>query len=118
MKQLTLKALFISAVAALSLNVQASVSVYDQCIADGDLVLKTGKEKGSTAAQAIDQKVSVRQCYAELTKIEAKYGDKIKGRNPSYFMTPKDRVTWSKLFSAIDYKQYRGTRYLMGVYYR
>ena len=117
MKQLTLKALFISAIAAFSLNVHAS-SNYDLCIADGQNVLNTGKSEGSTAAEAIEQKMTIAQCFTELDKIEAKYGDKTKGLNPSSVMTPEDKLAWSNLFDAIDYKQFRGTAYMMAVYYR
>lgn len=122
MKQLTLKALFISAVAALSLNVQAADSVYDQCVADGNMVIKLGKEQGAKAAKAYEQKTTVAQCFGALDKMEAPYiaklGEKVKTHNPSYYMTPEDRLKWSKLFASIDAKQYRGVEYLMGVYYR
>ena len=118
MKQLTLKAFLISAVAALSLNAQAADSVYDMCVADGDMIIKLGKEKGAEAAREYEQKTSLNSCYKELDKIEAKYGDKTIARNPSYVMTPEDRAAWAKLFDSIDAKQFRGTAYLMGVYYR
>lgn len=118
MKQLTIKALFISAISALSMNVNAADSVYDKCVTDGDTIIKLGKEKGSDAARAFEQKSSLKDCYAELDKIEAKYGDKTKALNPSYVMTPEDRAKWARLFDSIDAKQFRGTAYLMGVYYR
>ncbi|MBD3821548.1 MAG: hypothetical protein IE914_04730 [Thiotrichales bacterium] len=126
MKHLTLKALFISAVAALSMNVQAAESVYDQCIADGNMVIKLGKEQGAKAAKAYQQKTTVAQCFAELDKlaqapdIEKRAGSKVavETHNPSYYMTGAEKLQWSKLFSAIDAKQYRGVEYLMGVYYR
>lgn len=122
MKQLTLKALFISAVAALSMNVQAADSVYDQCMADGAAVIKLGEEQGGAAAKAYKQKTTVAQCFAELDSIEAPYiaklGEKAKTHNPSYYMTPEDKVKWSDLFASIDAKQYRGVKYLMAVFYR
>jgi hypothetical protein len=116
MKKLTLQALFVSAIAMFSLNVQADV--YNDCVTDGDTIVKLALEKGSTAAQAYEQKSSVKQCYAELDKIEATYGDKTKGLNPSSVMTPADRKKWARLFDSIDAKQFRGTAYLMGAYYR
>jgi len=116
MKKLTFKALLVSAIAVFSLNAQAST--YDQCIADGNNIIKITKEKGSTDAQAYEQKTTVKQCHDELNKIEAIYGDKTKGLNPSSVMTPEDRLKWSKLFDSIDTKQFRGVEYLMHSYYR
>lgn len=126
MKHLTLKALFISAVAALSMNVQAAdSSVYDQCVADGDMIVKLGKEQGAKAAKAYKQKTTVAQCFAELDKLGAapdilkRAGSKeaVETHNPSYYMTGAEKLQWAKLFSAIDHKQFRGVEYLMGVYY-
>ena len=118
MKQLTLKALFISAIAAMSMNTQAADDVYGQCIADAENVISVAKKDGSTAAMAIEQKTEVAACMAELTKIEAKYGDKTVGVNPSSVMTPEDRAAWAKLFDAIDAKQYKGVPFLQASYYR
>ena len=118
MKQLTLKALFISAVAALSMNVQAADSVYDQCVADAEQLISIGIKEGSTAARAYEQKTTVEQCMAELAKIEAKYGDKTIGLNPYSVMTPEDRAAWAKLFDSVDAKQFKGVRFLQAVYYR
>jgi len=118
MKQLTLKALFISAVAAMSMNVQAADDVYSQCIADGETVISIAKKDGSEAAMAHEQKTEVSACMAELSKIEAKYGDKTKGVNPSSVMTPEDRAKWAKLFDAVDAKNYKGVPFLQAVYYR
>jgi len=117
MKQPTLKALFIALLAAVALNAQAETSKYDLCVADGDAIVNLANEKGSTAAQAYEQKTTVLECYGELDKIEAKYGDKIIARNPSSVMTTEDRSKWAKLFDAIDAKQYRGTPYLQASYY-
>jgi len=117
MKHLTLKALFVSAVAAMSLNVQAA-DTYSQCLADAELVISTAKEKGGTAAREVEQKTTVEQCFSELNAIEAKYGDKTVGLNPSYVMTPDDRKKWAQLFEAIDAKKFTGTRYNMASYYR
>jgi ABC-type transporter MlaC component len=118
MKNLTLKALFISAIAAISINVQAEATVYDQCVTDGEDLISIAVKEGSTAARAFEQKTEVETCMAELTKIEAKYGDKTKGVNPSSVMTPEDRKKWSTLFDAIDTKKYKGVRYLQATYYR
>ncbi|MBF6057899.1 MULTISPECIES: hypothetical protein [Thiomicrorhabdus] len=117
MKHLTLKALFISAVAAFSMNAQAE-DVYGQCIADAENVIATAKKEGGPAARAIEQKTTVDQCMAELAKIEAKYGDKTVALNPSYVMTPEDRAKWAKLFDAVDAKKFKGVRYSMASYYR
>ena len=111
----SIKALFVAAIAAVSLN--ANASVYDDCIADGQAIVKTTKEKGAEAAHELKQKTTVEQCFAELNKIEAKYGDKTKAKNPSYVMTKEDRAKWAKLFSAIDAKQFRGVPYLQAAYY-
>lgn len=116
MKKLTLKAILVSAIAVFSLNAQASA--YDDCVADADNILKITKEKGSTDAQAYEQKTTVKQCYTELENIESTYGDKTKGVNPSSVMTPADRKKWAKLFDSIDTKQFRGTAYMTGAYYR
>jgi len=118
MKNLTLKALFISAIAAMSMNAQAADDVYSQCITDAENIIATALKEGSTAAQALEQKTEVAACMAELTKIEAKYGDKTVGVNPSSVMTPEDRAKWAKLFDAVDAKQYKGVRYLQATYYR
>jgi len=118
MKQLTLKALFISAVAAFSMNVQAADDVYGQCIADAEKIIELGTKAGATAAREYEQKTSVNACHKELNKIEAKYGDKTIGLNPHSVMTPEDRTKWAKLFDAIDAKQYMGVPYLQAVYYR
>ncbi|MEA3406422.1 MAG: hypothetical protein U9R28_11885 [Pseudomonadota bacterium] len=117
MKHLTIKALFISAVAAFSMNVQAA-STYDQCLADAEAVIAKAQTDGGTAAREIEQATTVDACMAELAAIEAKYGDKTKGLNPSSVMTPEDRLAWSKLFDAIDAKKFTGTRYNMASYYR
>lgn len=118
MKHLTIKALFISAVTALSLNVQAADTTYDQCLADAETVIAKAQKDGGPAAREIEQKTTVEACMAELSKIEAKYGDKTKGLNPSSVMTPEDRLAWAKLFDAIDAKKFTGTRYNMAAYYR
>lgn len=117
MKQPTLKALFIASLAVFAVNAQAENSKYDMCVADGDTIVKLANEKGSTAAQAYEQKTTILECYGELDKIEAKYGDKIVARNPSSVMTTADRSKWAKLFNAIDAKQYRGTPYMQASYY-
>ncbi|MDG4813502.1 hypothetical protein P8629_10830 [Hydrogenovibrio sp. 3SP14C1] len=117
MKQLTLKALFAAAVAVFSLNAQAAESKYDQCVADGDNIIKLANTKGSEAARAYEQKTTLVECFGELSKIEAKYGDKTVARNPSSVMTADDRAKWAKLFDSIDAKQYRGTPYLQAAYY-
>ncbi len=116
MKRLTIKALSIAAIAALSFNVQASY--YDDCVADGNNIIQIGKTEGAAAAEAHEQKTTLVQCFRELEKIEAKYGDKTKGLNPSSVMTPEDRKKWAVLFDAISAKQFRGVPYLRGVYYR
>lgn len=115
--KLTLKALFVAAVAAFSMNAQAAETKYDLCVADGDTIIKLAKEKGATVAREYEQKTTVGECFAELSKIEATYGDKTLGLNPSYVMTPEDRARWARLFDSIDAKQYRGTPYLMATYY-
>lgn len=117
MKNLTLKALFISAVAAFSLNAQAA-STYDMCVSDAESLISIAKEKGIGEAQAFEQKASLSDCYAELDKIEAKYGDKTKSVNPSSVMTPADRAAWAKLFDSIDAKQFKGVPFLQAAYYR
>lgn len=117
MKHLTLNALFAVAVAAFSLNAQAAESKYDMCVADGDTIVKMAREVGANEARTYEQKTTVGECHAELKKIEATYGDKTVAVNPSSVMTPADRLKWSKLFDAIDAKQYRGTPYLQAAYY-
>ena len=117
MKHLTIKALFVSAVAAMSFNVQAA-DVAQQCLADAEKVIATAKEKGGAAARDVEQATSVEQCYAEVAKIEAKYGDKTIGLNPSSVMTPEDKKSWAQLMEAIDAKKFTGTRYNMASYYR
>lgn len=117
MKHLTLKALFISAFAAVSLNVQAA-DTYEQCLADAEAVIAAAKANGGAAAREVEQKTTVAECMAELASIEAKYGDKTIARNPSSVMTPEDRAKWAKLFDAVDAKKYTGTRYNMAAYYR
>jgi len=117
MKKLTLKALIISAVAAFSMSAQAA-STYDMCISDANALIKTAKDKGITAAKALKQQTTVEQCFGALSAIEAKYGKKTENINPSYVMTPADRAKWSKLFDAIDAKQYKGVRFLQAAYYR
>lgn len=117
MKQMTIKALFVSAIAAMSMNVQAA-DVAAQCIADAETVIATAGKDGGPAAKAVEQKTTVEECFAELAKIEAKYGDKTKGLNPSYVMTPEDKKAWAQLFEAIDAKKFTGTKYRMAVYYR
>ncbi|WP_040725425.1 hypothetical protein [Thiomicrorhabdus sp. Kp2] len=118
MKQLTLKALFISAIAAMSMNTQAADDVYGQCISDAENIISIAKKEGSTAARAFEQKTDVATCMAELAKIEAKYGDKTIGVNPSSVMTPEDRAKWAKLFDAVDAKQFKGVPFLQASYYR
>jgi len=117
MKKITLKALLISAVAAVSMNAQAA-DTYSLCLADAENVINTAVKEGSTVAQALEQKTDVAACMAELSKIEEKYADKSVGLNPSSVMTPDDRAKWSALFDAVDAKQYKGVRYLQAVYYR
>lgn len=116
MQKLTFKTLLVSALAVFSLSAQATT--YDDCVADADNILKITKEKGSTDAQAYEQKTTVQQCHLELIKIESTYGDKTKGVNPSSVMTPEDRKKWAKLFDSIDTKQFSGTAFLMSSYYR
>lgn len=118
MKHLTIKALFISAVAALSMNVQAADTTFDKCLADAEAVIATAQKEGGTAARAMEQSITVDECKAELTAMEEKYGDKTIGLNPSSVMTPEDRLAWSQLFEAIDAKRFTGTRYNMASYYR
>jgi len=117
MKQLTLKSLFASALVALSVNVQAADSTYDQCVADGNKIVDLTMEKGTEAGRNYEQKTTLKACYAELNNIEAKYGDATKGVNPYSVMDAADRKKWATLFDAIDAKQYRGTPYLMASYY-
>ncbi len=117
MKNLTLKALFISAIAVFSMSAQAA-STYDLCIADATALIEIAKEKGVTEAKAFEQKTTVLECHAELSKIEAKYGDKTKGLNPASVMTPEDRGAWAKLFNAIDAKEFKGVPFLQAAYYR
>ena len=118
MKHVTIKALFISAVAAFSMNVQAADTTYDLCIADGEAVIAMAISDGGTAAREIEQVTTVEACKAELAAIEAKYADKSVGLNPSSVMTPEDRLAWSTLFDAIDAKRFTGVRYSMASYYR
>ena len=118
MKKLTLKALFISAIAAMSMNAQAADDVYGQCISDAENVIATALKDGATAARALEQKTEISACMAELAKIEAKYGDKTVGVNPSSVMTPEDRAKWAKLFDAVDAKGFKGVPYLQAAYYR
>jgi len=118
MKHLTIKALFISAVTALSMNVQAADATYDNCLADAELLISTAIKDGGPAARQIEQKTTVDECKAALTAMEEKYADKSVGLNPSSVMTPEDRLAWSKLFDAIDAKKFTGTRYNMAAYYR
>lgn len=118
MKHLSVKALFVSAMAVFALNAQAAESVYDKCVADGDTIIQLGKDKGADAARAYEQKTSLKECYTALYNIEKKYGEKTKARNPYSVMTPEDKAKWARLFDSIDAKQYRGTHYLMNVYYR
>lgn len=113
MKNLTIKALFLSAM-AVSMSAQAS---YDACVADGDKVIELAKTQGVAAARDYEQKTTVEQCFGELTKIEATYGDKTKGINPYYVMTPADRAKWARLFDSIDAKRYQGVPYLIASYY-
>ncbi|MCF6253817.1 MAG: hypothetical protein L3J38_03625 [Thiomicrorhabdus sp.] len=118
MKKLTLKALFISAIAVTSMSSQATVNTYQLCLEDASHVINIAVKEGSDAAQAIEQKVDVAACMAELSEIEAKYADQSVGLNPSSVMTPADRAKWAALFDAVDAKQYKGVRYLQAVYYR
>lgn len=125
MKQLTLKALFVTAVAAFSLNAQAS-DVYDSCLSDAAKLIEIGIKDGLSGAQAFEQSVTVDQCKAELTAIENKYADQWKftkdGKEyvvaPYSVMSTDDRKRWADLFNAIDTKNYMGVRFLMAVYYR
>lgn len=125
MKQLTLKALFLSGVAAFSMNVHAA-SVYDQCVADAQKLIAAGIEGGNTAAREVQQSTTIDQCKAALTEIEAKYESQYKYekdgkqyvRAPYSVMTAADREKWATLFNAIDTKNFMGVRYLMAVYYR
>ncbi len=117
MKNLTLKGLFIAAIATTSMSLQAA-DTYQLCIEDATNVIDVAVKKGSDAAQAVEQKVDVATCMSELSKIEAKYADKSAGLNPSSVMTPADRAKWAALFDAVDAKQYKGVRYLQAVYYR
>ena len=118
MKSLSIKALFISAFAVLSLNAQAADSTYNLCVADADALIATAKKDGIKAAKDYAQKTTLEDCYKELNAIEAKYGDKTKGLNPSAVMTPEDRAKWAKLFDSIDAKQYKGVPFLQASYYR
>ena len=118
MKSLSIKALFISAFAVLSMNAQAADSTYNLCIADADALIAKAKAEGIKAAKAMEQKTTLAQCYEELNAIEAKYGDKTKSVNPSAVMTPEDRAKWAKLFDSIDAKQYKGVPFLQASYYR
>ncbi|UQB41456.1 hypothetical protein JX580_07110 [Thiomicrospira microaerophila] len=126
MKQLTLKALFLSGVAAFSMNVHAS-SVYEQCVSDAKMLIEAGIKGGNTAAREVQQKATLDQCKAELTAMEQKYKSQWKftaadGKEyvkaPYSVMTPEDREKWAILFNAIDTKNFMGVRYLMAVYYR
>lgn len=117
MKNLTLKTLFISAVATLSMSAQAA-DTYSLCIADAENVINTAVKEGSTVARGLEQQIDIAECKAELSKIEEKYADQSVGLNPSSVMTPQDRAKWSALFDAIDAKKYKGVRYLQAVYYR
>ncbi|MBE0492952.1 MAG: hypothetical protein IBX48_01280 [Thiomicrospira sp.] len=125
MKQLTLKALFLSGVAAFSMNVHAA-SVYDQCVGDAQKLIAAGIEGGNTAAREVQQSTTIDQCKAALTEIEAKYESQYKYekdgkqyvRAPYSVMTAADREKWATLFNAIDTKNFMGVRYLMAVYYR
>lgn len=118
MKQLSITALFVSAFAVLSFSAQAADSTYNMCIADADALVVKVKAEGTKAAKEMEQKTTVEDCYKELSAIEAKYGDKAKGLNPSYVMTPDDRAKWSKLFDSIDTKQFKGVPFLQASYYR
>jgi ABC-type transporter MlaC component len=125
MKQLTLKALFLSGVAAFSMNAQAA-SVYDQCLSDAAKLIEVGISGGLTAAKQVQQSTTIEQCKAELTAMETKYENKwhyeANGkkyvRAPYSVMTPEDREKWATLFNAIDTKNYMGVRFLLAVYYR
>ncbi|CAN8141526.1 Lysozyme inhibitor LprI N-terminal domain-containing protein [uncultured Thiomicrorhabdus sp.] len=118
MKTMTLKALVISAAVAGSANVQAADDVYGQCLADARTIVETTVKDGSTAAKALEQKTTVEQCFAELDKIEAKYGDKTRAVNPSSVMSAEDKLKWAKLFNAIDAKKFTGQEYRFAAYYR
>ncbi|SFR51363.1 hypothetical protein SAMN03092900_0504 [Thiomicrospira sp. ALE5] len=125
MKQLTLKALLLSGVAAFSMNAHAA-SVYDQCIADAKLLIEAGIQGGNTAAREVQQATTVQQCREELTRMEVAYESQWRYekdgkeyvRAPYSVMTPEDRLKWATLFNAIDTKNFMGVRYLMAVYYR
>lgn len=125
MKQLTLKALFLSAVAAFSVNANAS-SVYDQCVSDAAKLIEAGKNGGLNAAKEVQQSTTLDQCKAALTEIEAKYENKWRyeenGKQyvvaPYSVMSEADREQWATLFNAIDTKNFMGVRFLMAVYYR
>ncbi len=117
MKNLTLKALFISVISVGSMSAYAE-NTYDLCLADAENIIETAIKEGSTSAQAIEQKVDVATCMQELAKIEAKYADQSVARNPSSVMTPEDRARWAALFDAVDAKNYKGVRYLQASYYR
>lgn len=118
MKQLSIKALFISAFAVLSLTAQAADSTYNMCVADAEALIAKAKAEGIKAAREMEQKTTIDACYKELNAIEAKYGDKTKGVNPSAVMTPEDRAKWAKLFDSIDAKQFKGVPFLQASYYR
>ncbi|WP_044409636.1 hypothetical protein [Thiomicrospira microaerophila] len=126
MKQLTLKALFLSGVAAFSMNVHAS-SVYEQCVSDAKTLIEAAIVGGTPAAREVQQKSTVDQCRAELTRMEQQYKSQWKftaadGKQyvkaPYSVMTPEDREKWAILFNAIDTKNFMGVRYLMAAYYR
>ena len=72
MKNFTLKALFISAIAVASMTAQAA-DTYQLCLEDAEHVINIAVKEGSSAAQAIEQKVDIATCMGELSKIEAKY---------------------------------------------
>lgn len=118
MKQLSITALFVSAFAVLSFNASAADSTYNQCISDAEALIVKVKASGQAAAKEMEQKTTVQECHQELSAIEAKYGDKTKGLNPSYVMTPDDRAKWSKLFEAIDTKEFKGVAFMQASYYR
>lgn len=125
MKQLTLKALVLSGVAAFSMNVHAA-SVYDQCVADAKQLIEAGIQGGNTAAQQVQQVTTVQQCREELTRMEVTYESQWRYekdgkqyvRAPYSVMSSEDRLKWATLFNAIDTKNFMGVRYLMAVYYR
>ena len=116
MKNLTIKALFISA-AAFTMSVQAADTTYDKCLADAETIISTAQKDGGPAAREVDQLTTLDECKAELTSMEEKYAEQSVGLNPSSVMTPEDRLAWSRLFDAIDAKGFTGTRYLMASYY-